>query len=277
MDASPWSPAPAMGLGRCYALELARRGDRVVVNDLGGDVHGVGADASVAAGVVEEIRAFGGDAVANSDTVATPEGGSAIIATALESYGRIDALVCNAGILRNDTVVDADPCDVDLVLSVHLRGAFNVLRPAMRAMAANHYGRVVMISSAVGVFGNTAQAAYAAAKGGVFGLANAAALEGEPYGILVNTVLPLARTRMMQGMGDKGHHLDPDVHSRFLAAIAPEAVVPLVTFLASDACTTTHTAFSAGAGRFARVFVGLTPAGRRATRPLCALRMSRLI
>ena len=246
------------GLGRSYALELARRGASVVVNDIGGDVHGTGIDHAISARVVDEIRAEGGEAVADCESVATPEGGDAIIAYAVATYGRVDALVANAGILRNDAVVDADPSDVDAVLAVHLDGAFSVLRPAMRAMRSNRYGRVVMISSSVGVFGNAQQAAYAAAKGGVFGLANAAAIEGEPNGILVNTVMPLAATRMAAGMQGKGHQLDPEVKARLLAAISPDAVAPLVAYLASESCSTTHAAFSAGAGRFARIFVGLS-------------------
>ena len=246
------------GLGRQYALALGRLGAKVVVNDLGGDVHGVGSDSTVAQTVVAEIRAAGGDAVADGHSVATPEGGAAIIDAAVQNYGRVDVLVSNAGILRNADVVDSEPSDIEKVLAVHLWGAFNVLRPAMRDMSSRDYGRVVMVSSGVAAFGNVGQAAYGAAKGGIWGLAKCAALEGEPHGVLVNTVMPVARTRMADGMDGKGNHHDSATHDALLQLIDPRAVAPLVAYLSSQECRVTGAAFSAGGGRFAQVFTGLS-------------------
>jgi NAD(P)-dependent dehydrogenase (short-subunit alcohol dehydrogenase family) len=247
------------GLGREYALALAQRGARVVVNDLGGTTSGSGADSAVAQRVVEEIERAGGVAVANTDSVASPEGGEAIVETAMRAFGRLDALVSNAGVLRNDLITDSRPEDIDLVLAVHLGGSFNVLRPAMGRMQEQRYGRVVMISSAAGMFGNEYQAGYAAAKCGIVGLANVAALEGHAHGVLVNSVMPLARTRMVEGMEGKGHDASTSEAEAMLSQIPAAAVAPLVVYLASNTCQTTKAVFSAGAGRFARVVVGLTP------------------
>jgi NAD(P)-dependent dehydrogenase (short-subunit alcohol dehydrogenase family) len=243
------------GLGRDYALALARRGARVVVNDLGGSVHGDGADASVAAEVVSEITRAGGLAVASSDSVASPDGGAAIVQTALEHFGRIDAVVCNAGILRPTAFADLTPDEWARTRAVHLDGAFHVAQPAFRAMAAGEGGRFLFISSSAGAFGQHETAHYAAAKTGLWGLANVIALEGAEHGITANVVLPFGATRMARAtMGDD---LPPDATTMF-DAIKPELVVPLVLYLVSPECTITHHMFSAGAGRFARVFVGLT-------------------
>src|SRR6476659_473647 len=169
------------GLGRLYAMELARRGASVVVNDLGGTMHGDGADASVADRVVEEISAAGGTAVASHDSVDSPEGGEAIVRTAVESFGRLDALVSNAGIFNSIAFDELTPADWRRMLGVHLDGGFYLSQPAFRLMKAQGYGRFVFITSSAGFFGQPLEAHYAAAKTGLLGLTNVIGLEGEPY------------------------------------------------------------------------------------------------
>ena len=241
------------GLGRLYALDLAHRGAAVVVNDLGSAMGGDGSDAAVADAVVEEIRAAGGTAVASHDSVATPEGAAAIVATATEGFGRIDAVVSNAGIFHTAPFAELTAAQWDRMLRVHLDGAFHVSQVAFRAMQQHGGGRFVFIASSAGLFGQPSSAHYAAAKAGTFGLANVIAIEGAASGILANTVLPFGDTRMVtETLGG-----DLDAVRGFVEAIRPELVVPMVVFLASRACTTTSQVFSAGAGRFARVFVGL--------------------
>ena len=243
------------GLGRLYALEVARRGGSVVVNDLGGTMHGDGSDASVAKQVVEEIEAAGGSAVASHDSVASPEGGEAIVRTALERFGRLDAVVSNAGIFSTAHFENLTVDEWRRMLSVHLDGGFYLSQPAFRVMKSQGYGRFVFISSSAGLFGMPQEAHYAAAKAGLVGLANVIAIEGAPHGILANTVLPTGYSRMA---GDtRLDHEEPAERSGFLAAIDPELVVPIVVFLASRACAFTHRNYSACAGRYARVFVGL--------------------
>lgn len=236
------------GLGREYALDLAARGARVVVNDLGGSRDGSGGGQSMADAVVAEIRAGGGEAVANYDSVATPEGGEAIIRTAVEAFGGVDILINNAGILRDKSFGKMPPDDFDLVLAVHLKGAFYVTAPAFRIMRERGYGRVVFTTSAAGLFGNFGQANYAAAKMGLVGLSNVLAIEGEKYNVRSNVVAPMALTRLTE-----------DLLGPLGALLAPEMVTPLVTYLVSEQCTETHQVYSAGGGHFARVFVGLTP------------------
>jgi len=245
------------GLGRLYALELARRGAQVLVNDLGGSVEGGGADPSVADGVVEEIRRQGGTALASTDSVDTPEGGEAIVRAALEGFGRLDAVVSNAGIFHTTPFEDLAADDWRRMLRVHLDGAFHVSQPAFKAMKAQGYGRFVFVASSAGLFGQPNSAHYAAAKAGVVGLANVIAVEGEPHGILANTVLPFGYSRMVTStLGEKEAAALREA-SGFMKAIDPELVVPVVVFLASRACELTHHNYSACAGRFARVFVGL--------------------
>ena len=245
------------GLGRLYAIELARRGASVVVNDLGGSVEGNGADPSVADGVVGEIRAAGGTAVASHDSVETPEGGEAIVRCALESYGRVDAVVSNAGIFQTTSFEELSSADWRRMLRVHLDGAFHLGQPAFRAMKAQGYGRFVFIASSAGLFGQPNSAHYAAAKAGVMGLTNVIAIEGEPHGILANTVLPFGYSRMVTSTLGEAEAEALREASGFMRAIDPDLVVPLVTFLASRSCTLTHHNYSACAGRFARVFVGI--------------------
>jgi NAD(P)-dependent dehydrogenase (short-subunit alcohol dehydrogenase family) len=242
------------GLGRLYAIELARRGAAVVVNDLGGSMHGDGADTSIADAVVEEIERAGGVAVASHDSVDSPEGGEAIVGTAIDRFGRLDAVVSNAGIFNSVPFEDLSPTDWRRMLSVHLDGGFYLSQPAYREMKAAGYGRFVFISSSGGMFGQPMEAHYAAAKAGLVGLANVIAIEGAQHGILANTVLPFGFSRMVTETVGDPKALE---ETGFLKIIQPELVVPIVAFLASRACEFTHQNYSACAGRFARVFVGL--------------------
>ena len=242
------------GLGRRYALELARRGASVIVNDLGGTMHGDGSDATVADQVVAEIDAEGGVAVASHDSVGAPEGGEAIVELALARFGRLDAVVSNAGIFNSIPFDQLSADDWRKMLSVHLDGGFYLSQPAYRAMKKQRYGRFVFVSSSGGMFGQPLEAHYAAAKAGLVGLSNVIAIEGAEHGILSNTVLPFGFSRMVtETVGD------PEVLKQigFLDVIKPELVVPMVVFLASRACGFSHQNYSACAGRFARVFVGL--------------------
>ncbi|MDQ3468499.1 MAG: SDR family oxidoreductase [Actinomycetota bacterium] len=235
------------GLGRQHALLLASRGALIVVNDLGGAVDGSGSDATAADDVVEEIRAAGGEAEADANSVATPEGGKAIVQTAIDAFGRVDIVVNNAGILRDKTFHNMTPDLLDPVVDVHLKGAFNVTKPAWIRMREQQYGRIVSTSSAAGVFGNFGQTNYGAAKMGLVGLTRVLAVEGARYGITANAIAPLAMTRMTQdilgALGDK---------------LAPELISPLVAYLAHESCTVTGRLFSVGGGRVAEVFIGET-------------------
>ena len=243
------------GLGRLFAIELARRGASVVVNDLGGSMHGQGSDASVADLVVEEIKRAGGIAVASHHSVDSPENGEAIVRTATEAFGRLDVVVSNAGIFNTTAFEDLTPADWRRMLGVHLDGGFYLSQPAFRVMKAQGYGRFVFIASSAGFFGQPLEAHYAAAKTGLLGLTNVIAVEGEAYGIHANSVLPFGFSRMVTETVPDPEYLRT---SQFLNSIKPELVVPLVVFLASKACGLTHRNYSACAGRFARAFVGLS-------------------
>jgi NAD(P)-dependent dehydrogenase (short-subunit alcohol dehydrogenase family) len=236
------------GLGRTYALELASRGATVVVNDVGGAVDGSGSDASAAQDVVDEIETRGGIAVANHDSVSTPEGGQAIVQTALDNFGKVDVVINNAGILRDKSLAKLDVESLRAVLDVHLNGAFYVSQPAFKTMKENGYGRFVFTSSNAGMLGNFGQTNYGAAKMGLVGLSNVIAIEGAKFGINSNVICPLARTRMTENILGSAAEL-----------LAPEKVTPLVTYLASEANPHTHEVFSAGGGRYARFFIGLVP------------------
>ncbi len=233
------------GLGRTYALELARRGARVVVNDLGGAVDGSGASSSPADKVVSEITGAGGEAVANYDSVSSPDGGEAIIQSAVDAFGTVDIVVSNAGILRDKSYANLTAEEISSVVEVHLRGGFNVSQPAFKIMKASGYGRFVFASSGSGLFGNFGQANYGAAKMGLVGLSNVLAIEGAKYNIKSNAVAPIAGTRMTQEL------LGPLADS-----FAAEQVAPLVVFLCSEANPYTHEVFTVGGGRYGRVFVG---------------------
>ncbi len=234
------------GLGRSHALELAKRGAQVVVNDLGGAMDGSGSGSAAADVVVKEIQEAGGTAVANYDSVSTPEGGEAIVQTALDNFGQVDILINNAGILRDKSFAKMTPEEIALVLDVHLRGAFYVSQPAFRAMKERNYGRMVHTASAAGVFGNFGQANYGAAKMGMVGLSNVLSQEGGKYNIKSNVIAPIAETRMTTGIFDQ-MQLD----------LAPRYVTSMVAYLCSEECELSHEIFSVGAGRFARVFIGL--------------------
>jgi NAD(P)-dependent dehydrogenase (short-subunit alcohol dehydrogenase family) len=243
------------GLGRLYAMDLARRGASVVVNDVGSTMSGRGEDPDVADGVVREIESEGGQAVASHHSVASAEGGAAIVEAAVESFGRIDAVVSNAGIFHTVAFEDLAADDWRRMLDVHLHGSFYLSQPAFRAMKAQEGGRFVFIASSAGLFGQPNSAHYAAAKAGIVGMANVVAIEGAAHGILANCVLPFGYSRMVSETIDDRAQLGDALP--FLDAIDPGLVVPVVTFLASRACTFTHRYYSACAGRFARVFVGL--------------------
>ena len=233
------------GLGRQHALMLAARGALVVVNDLGGAVDGSGSDKGAAERVVEEIRAAGGEAVADTNSVATPEGGAAIVNTAVEAFGGVDIVVNNAGILRDKAFHNMDPAMWEAVIDVHLRGALNLTAPAFKIMRERGHGRIISTSSAAGLFGNFGQANYGAAKMGLVGFTRVLALEGARFDIKANAIAPIALTRMTEDLlGDLGQKLDPST------------IAPVVTYLAHESCEPTGRVFSAGGGRVAEVFIG---------------------
>jgi len=247
------------GLGRAYALDLAQRGAAVVVNDLGCTYDGQGQSSNMADRVVEEICRAGGKAVASYDTVSSAAGGEAIIAKALASFGRIDVLINNAGTLRNAPLDALPDATLDEMIAVHLKGAFYVTRPAFRLMKQQRYGRILFASSAAGMLGNAAQAAYGAAKAGVVGLMNVLAQEGRAHNVLCNALLPTAQSRMgaampADQMEDIGMLFGSAATQLGNTGTAP-FVTPMVTYLVSEACQSTHGIYSATLGRYARVFI----------------------
>jgi NAD(P)-dependent dehydrogenase (short-subunit alcohol dehydrogenase family) len=235
------------GLGKQHALLLASRGARVVVNDLGGSVHGDGSDKSAAESVASEIVAAGGEAVSNTDSVSTPEGGEALVQTAIDAYGQVDILVNNAGILRDKTFHNMTPELLEPVLDVHLKGAFYVTKPAWVRMREQGYGRVINTSSNSGILGNFGQSNYGAAKMGLVGFTRVLAAEGAKYNIKVNAIAPLARTRMTEDLLGEG-----------AARLDPELVSPVVAFLAHESVPVTGEVYTVGGGRVARFFIGMT-------------------
>jgi len=237
----------AGGLGRQHALLLAERGARVVVNDTGGTVGGDGGSDEPAAQVAAEIMAAGGEAVADSNSVATPEGGRAIVDTAVDSFGRVDIVVNNAGILADKTFQNMTADLLNPVVDVHLKGAFHVGQPAWGLMREQRYGRIVNTSSSSGILGNFGQSNYGAAKMGLVGMTRVLAAEGARYGIKVNAIAPVARTRMTEDLlGAVGTYVDP------------AEVAPTVVLLCHEDCPISGEVLSVGGGRVARFFIGMT-------------------
>ena len=230
------------GLGREYALTLAKEGACVVVNDLGGARDGTGAGHNMADQVVEEIKAAGGRAVANYDSVAEPEGGENIVKTALEAFGKIDGVISNAGILRDGTFHKMTAEQWDIVLKVHLYGGYNVIRAAWPHFREQSYGRIVVATSTSGLFGNFGQANYSAAKLGLVGLINTLAQEGAKYNIKANALAPIAATRMTEDI------LPPEVFKK----LTPEYVAPVVAYLCTEEVPDTASVFIVGGGKVQR-------------------------
>jgi NAD(P)-dependent dehydrogenase (short-subunit alcohol dehydrogenase family) len=237
------------GLGRTYALELAKRGAKVVVNDLGGARDGSGSGTSAADEVVEEIKAAGGAAVANYDSVATIEGGENIVKTAVDNFGKVDILINNAGILRDKSFVKISEEEWDIVVAVHLRGAFCVTQPAFRIMKDNAYGRIVNTTSGAGLYGNFGQSNYCSAKMGLVGLMNNVSIEGAKYNIKVNTIAPVAASRLTEDV------MPPDMFEK----LKPEFITPLVLYLSAEELQETKMIFNCGAGWYSRTEILCAP------------------
>jgi len=231
------------GLGRSHALFLASRGARLVVNDLGGAVDGEGGSVTAAERVVQEIRAAGGEAIASGESVADPAAAERLVQSALSAWGRLDILVNNAGILRDKSFAKMPVADFDKVLQVHLLGSAYVTKAAWPAMQERQYGRIVMTTSAAGLYGNFGQSNYAAAKLGIVGLMNALKQEGSKHGTMINTIAPVAFTRMTEGL------LPPQAKD----VLKPELVTPAVAWLASEQCVESGLILSVGGGYIARV------------------------
>jgi len=241
------------GLGRAYVELLAERGARVVVNDLGTDVSGFGKDAAVAERVADLIRSRGGEAIANDSDVSIPEGGSDLVATTIEHFGRIDLLVNNAGICGSQLFEDVTLDDFDRYWRVHLGGPVNTVKAAWPYMVTQRYGKIILTTSVVGLFGMRGQATYAAAKGAVVGLMRILAVEGADHGILVNTISPVGYTRMHPAAGSRLAEADGK------AAMPVDAVAPAVVWLASDSCSETNSIYHVEAGAIRRIAIVTGP------------------
>ncbi|MEO6044452.1 MAG: SDR family oxidoreductase [Tepidiformaceae bacterium] len=233
------------GLGRAYALDLAKRGAKVVVNDLGGDPHGQGENASAAQKVVDEIKASGGEAAANHDSVSSYDGGFNMVKTAIDNFGRLDIVICNAGILRDTAFHNMSEEDWDKVFAVHIKGSFTVLRAAWPVFRQQAYGRVVLTTSSSGIYGQFGQANYGAAKTAMLGLMNVLKQEGVKYNVNVNTIAPVAGTRLTQSV----------MSQEMVDKLVPEMVVPAVTYMVSKDCTDSGFVIEAGAGNFNRAAI----------------------
>jgi NAD(P)-dependent dehydrogenase (short-subunit alcohol dehydrogenase family) len=235
------------GLGKQHALALAARGAKVVVNDLGGDVHGVGGSVSAAQAVVDEIRAAGGEAIVNGASVTDFEAVQAMVQQTMDTWGRVDILVNNAGILRDKSFAKMDLADFRLVVDVHLMGAVHCSKAVWPIMQAQNYGRIVMTTSSSGLYGNFGQANYGAAKMALAGLMQTLSIEGEKHGIRVNCLAPTAATRMTEGL----------MPEAVLKALEPQAVVPAMLVMASEDAPN-RTIICAGAGSFEVAHITLT-------------------
>lgn len=232
------------GLGRAYALLLAERGAKVVVNDLGVSMKGDDASAGPAQDVVDEIVTAGGQAIANTDSVATPEGGKAIVRAALDAFGRVDIVIHSAGNVRKAPLKDMSYEDFESVLSVHLRGGFHIVREAFPLMCDQGYGRIIMTSSINGLYGKSDNVNYATSKAGLMGLSNTAAIEGAAHGVKSNVIVPAAVTRMSEGIDT----------SQF-PPMEPEMVAPAVAWLAHEDCSISGEMLVAMGGRIGRAYV----------------------
>jgi NAD(P)-dependent dehydrogenase (short-subunit alcohol dehydrogenase family) len=250
------------GLGRCHALELARRGARVVVNDLGGHPFGGGGDPGLAEAVVEEIRAAGGEAVANTASVLSPEGAASLTEQAMKQWGRLDAVVANAAILRDKPFEEMTLEDFDDVIDVNLRGVMRVLQPAFKAMKKGGGGRIVTMTSSSGMLGANAQVNYGASKAALLGLTRAIALEGAPHGIKTNVVAPGAvGTRMHLAMLESST-VNADAAADLLSnpraeLMKPERVSPLITVLTHPSCPVTGQILCSWGGWYGRFGITL--------------------
>ena len=250
------------GLGRQHALALAARGAKVLVNDLGGDVRGVGGSVSAAQAVVDEIRAAGGEALANGASVTDFEAVQAMVQRAMDAWGRVDILVNNAGILRDKSFAKMDLADFKLVMDVHVMGAVHCTKAVWPIMQTQNYGRVVMTTSSSGLYGNFGQANYGAAKMALAGLMQTLSIEGEKHNIRVNALAPTAATRMTEGL----------MPEPVLQALDPSAVVPAMLVMASDDAPN-RTIICAGAGSFEVAHITLTQGVHLGTGPDTAERL----
>ena len=256
----------AGGLGKQYALLLASRGARIVVNDTGGSVDGEGANAAAANGVAEEIRQRGGEAVVDNNSVTRPEGGEAIINTALQNWGRVDIIINNAGFVRDALFEDLTGERLDPLVDVHLKGAFYVTMPAWRVMREQRYGRVLNTCSAAGLLGAERMSNYGAAKTGLIGLTRVLAAEGIHDNIKVNAIAPIAYTRMLaHSVEDAGQQANPaaravldDLVGQYLRKLDPALVAPVAAYLTHEVCGVSGEIYTVGAGHVARFFIGRT-------------------
>jgi NAD(P)-dependent dehydrogenase (short-subunit alcohol dehydrogenase family) len=254
------------GLGKQYAVLLASRGARVLVNDTGGSVTGSGSNTDAAADVVEEIRRHDGEAIADSNSVTSPAGGQAIIDAALRSWGRVDIVINNAGIVRDAPFEDITADRLEPLLDVHLKGAFYVTRPAWKVMREQHYGRILNTCSAAGLLGAERMSNYGAAKTGLIGLTRVLAAEGADHNIKVNAIAPIAYTRMLAHSVDGAGQQDDtsaqavldDLVGQYLRKLDPALVAPVAAFLTHPDCPVSGEIYTVGAGHVARFFIGRT-------------------